>query len=160
MCEGQGELHTALYRPIRREALTLLVGRPAVQFLWHLEGTCLRIANQMHDLADRLEVGSLVFGDTGPTARAECEVDIGADTLRVEKLIPVEENTHIESGIAIQLSATQELIVLPDAFCAADFLGIPMTSPASVRELYSCATQKSGPRVHFFPLKKWTELSI
>jgi hypothetical protein len=116
MWEGQGELHTALYRPIQRAGLTLLVGRPSVLFLWHPDGTCLRIANQMHDLADWLEVGSLVFGDVGPTAPAEREVEIGADPLHVEKLILVEDNTRIESGIAIQLTATRELIVLPGEY--------------------------------------------
>jgi hypothetical protein len=114
--EGQGDFHAALYRPIQRVALTMLVGRPSVLYFGHPDGSWLRIANQMHDLADRREVGSLALGDGAPPQAPEFEVQVSAIPLRVDKLILVERNVRIEAGIAIQLTATRELRVLPGAY--------------------------------------------
>jgi hypothetical protein len=80
--EGKGDFHNALYSPIQRASLTMLVGRPSVLFLWHTDGSCLRIANKMHDLGDRVEVGSLSFGDKGPSDKAEFEVDVCVHRVR------------------------------------------------------------------------------
>lgn len=114
--EGKGDLHKALYSPIQRASLTMLMDRPSALFLWHADGSYLRIANQMHDLANRVEVGSLAFGDKGPSDKAEFEVDICVNPLRVEKLILLERNVCVESGVAIELAATRELIVVPGAY--------------------------------------------
>lgn len=114
--EGKGDFHNALYSPIQRASISVLVDRPSELFLWHSDGSCLRIANQMHDLADRVEVGSLAFGDKGPSDNVRFEVDICANALLIEKLILVEKNVSIESGIAIKLAATRELVVVPGAY--------------------------------------------
>jgi|SRR6185312_15981081 hypothetical protein len=114
--EGKGDFHNALYSPIQRASLTMLVGRPSVLFLWHTDGSCLRIANKMHDLGDRVEVGSLSFGDKGPSDKAEFEVDVCVNPLHVEKLILVERNVCIESGVAIALTPARELIVVSGAY--------------------------------------------
>src|SRR5262249_49349021 len=94
-------------------AISLLLSRE--------DGTGLRIAPQMHDVADRFEIGTLEFHreasppTSGPTERIGLPIGL-RNISQINKLVVVEPTVEAESGLEVVGSSGETMIVTAGAY--------------------------------------------
>lgn len=109
-------LSAELIKPIAQISVQLDPhGRPMSTTLWRSDGTGFRIQAEMHDVAERREVGILKFSYASFPREDEKIVDVRSrfgSELVVSKLIIDESGTRAESGIAIKSTAGHEILIV------------------------------------------------
>ncbi len=87
--------------------------------LWRQDGTGLRLSSEMHDVAERKEVGVLQFRSVSSPKDSETVVDVPSafnGPLRAFKLVIKESGVIAESGIVLKGSDGSQIVVVPAAF--------------------------------------------
>lgn len=83
--------------------------------LWPDDGSAVRIHSQMHDIAERREVGVLEFENADIPFRNEIKLSIPRSfntPLAVSKLLIVESNAAAESGIVLAAEDGREIVIV------------------------------------------------
>ncbi len=118
---GQIPLAAELGKPIERISIELgfgSVGRPQAVTLWRPDSTGLQICSEMHDIAERLEVGVLSFSPISTHTDAAQFANAPASfksNFEVFKMVIDESDTTAESGLVIRAVDGHELIVVASA---------------------------------------------
>ena len=109
-----------LFKPVKRMSIrTAAHGRPISVTLWHSDGTGLLIQSTMRDVAERREVGVLDFAIAGVAEDDEKNLDIPASFIsgvKASKLVINESGKTAESGIVLEASDGQEIVVVAGAY--------------------------------------------
>jgi len=93
-------------------------GRPMFVTLWRPNGAGLRLHSEMHDVAERREVGVLSFNCVRVPPRDKTIVDLPAEfdhEITVFKLIVQESGTSAESGVILK-AGSHEIAVVAGAY--------------------------------------------
>ena len=128
--EEPTSLAAELSKPLRRVSVQFAShGWPMYITLWRFDGTGLRLHSEMHDVAERIEVGVLNFSYVFVPAVDETVVDIDVAfgcQLAVSKLIIHESGTNAESGVILEASNGDQIVIVPNAFpCHLAIRGVP-----------------------------------
>lgn len=124
------------------------LGRPESITLWRPDGTGFEIRSEMHDVADRMEVGVLSFNLVPASSKEEKLIKLPANfgsTLRPFKMLIKESGKRAESGLILRDTADKELlIVASEAPCYLYIRGtLPMQpAPESHRPEYPISEYK------------------
>jgi hypothetical protein len=117
---GSVPLAVELNKPIRKVSIDIVhpAWGPRFFTLWHSEETGLKIFSQMHDIAERLEIGVLNFEKV--TAHAEDEITVDGSaafdcSIEAFKLILDEEGTRAECGLELRASNGDQIAIVPSA---------------------------------------------
>jgi hypothetical protein len=86
--------------------------------LWRSDGTGLRTFSQMHDVAERREVGVLNFERVSAPRPDERVVDVASfqNEIVVSKLIIHESGTTAESGVMLKARNGDEIVMVAGAY--------------------------------------------
>jgi hypothetical protein len=148
---GSTSLRSELTKPLQR--LSLIEGfdeRFMAITLWRLDGTSLTISSQMHDIADKVEVGQLCFELASDPEENQITVDLPPsfqNSIHPFKLTGHECGSEYESGLTLRTDADENLTIL-----TADFpfklviLGSTKIAPKGVPE-YSLEYYVEAPGV-------------
>ncbi len=109
-------LATELARPLKQVSVDSEPhGWPMFVTLWRSDGTGLRVRSEMHDVAERREVGVLRFSHVLAPASDASLIEV-APTLdhefTVSKLVIEESGTSAESGVILTGDDGDELIIV------------------------------------------------
>jgi hypothetical protein len=118
---GSVPLAVELNKPLRKVSIDIVhpAWGPRFFTLWHSEETGLKIFSQMHDIAERLEIGVLNFEKVTSLADNETTADVSAAfdcSVEAFKLILDEEGTRAECGLALQANNGDQITIVPGAF--------------------------------------------
>jgi hypothetical protein len=109
-------LATELARPLKQVSVESEPhGWPMFVTLWRSDGTGLRVRSEMHDVAERREVGVLHFSHVLAPASNASLMDVTPTLnrdLRVSKLIIDESGTSAESGVILKGDDGDEMIIV------------------------------------------------
>jgi hypothetical protein len=109
-------LKAELARPIHRISVEFAFHRrPAYVTLWRSDDIGLLIHSDMHDLAERREVGVLQFSYVFRQEAQEIDVDVPTSfrgALSVSKLIIEESEMESESGVALKSEKGEEIVIV------------------------------------------------
>jgi hypothetical protein len=112
----QSSLAAELARPIKRVSVEFAFHeRPVYVTLWRADGTGLLVHSDMHDLAERVEVGVLQFSYVFAPEPQEAIVEASPvfdGELLVSKLIIQESGTESESGIILRAVNGEEMVIV------------------------------------------------
>jgi hypothetical protein len=105
-----------LVRPITQVSIKFAFhGRPAYVTLWRPDETGLLINSDMQDVAERREVGVLQFSRVLAAETQEMVIEassVFSENLSVSKLAIEESGTESESGIILQASSGEEIVIV------------------------------------------------
>lgn len=112
-------LHDALRQGFSRLSLARVAHlRAYMVVLWRTNGEGIEIQAQMHDIAERLEVGALVFTraemKTGDLETFEASADFHRGAA-VSKLVLRVAGTYVESGLVLSGGAGSQLMIVAGA---------------------------------------------
>lgn len=142
-------LNDELGIPIDSISVEFLQRWPQRVTLWRSDGTGIRIHSEMVDLAERLEVGVLHFDCVVSPSANEVFAEIAAtfgNGLTVSKLVIVESDASLESGIVLAAGSGEEIVVVAHAFpCNLAIRGVP-----SITEIFEPE----------YPLNRYTRVSM
>jgi hypothetical protein len=117
--KGQAHLADELCRPVKDFTAQIdNIGRPSSITLWRADDTGLRIQSEMHDLAERIEVGVLRFETVLAAYKDEQLGDASGafnSELKALKMEITESGIIAESGFVLRTIEGLELIVLAGA---------------------------------------------
>jgi hypothetical protein len=93
-------------------------GAPISVTLWQGEGSGLEIRSNMHDLGPRFEIGVLEFVPVQRISSGDTQIDIPKsfnEHLRVAKLVITELDVTAESGITLENSRGEQIVIVAGA---------------------------------------------
>jgi hypothetical protein len=93
-------------------------GAPISITLWKGEHSGLEIRSKMHDIGKRLEIGVLEFTKVRTIRISDVRIDIRKsfnEHLKVEKLLIVESDVTAESGITLENSSGEQIVIVAGA---------------------------------------------
>ena len=109
-----------LTKPVEKISLECAPhGTPMYVTLWRADGTGMRMHSEMHDLAERIEVGVLTFNVVSAPSEHETFVDVAStfgQGVTVAKLIIHESGENIESGVVLGATSGDEIVIVAGAF--------------------------------------------
>jgi hypothetical protein len=114
-----------LTRPLSQVAIEFEPhGWPMFITLLHSDGTGLRVRSEMHDVAERREVGVLCFSYVPAPASTRPLIDVPQEfqsRLSVFKLVIEEAGTRAESGVILTAGSGKEITIVVGAkpYCLA-----------------------------------------
>jgi hypothetical protein len=111
-------LAAELRRPIGQVSLEFDHRGPMFITLWRSDGTGLRVRSQMHDVAERREVGALNFDRVRAPRPEETIADLPSafhGEIVVSKLVIHESGTTAESGV-ILTGNNDEIVIVAGAY--------------------------------------------
>jgi hypothetical protein len=131
---GPTALAAELSKPIKRISVEFVISNSGPRFvtLWRPDETGLRLFTEMHDVAERIEVGVLQFEQVFTLGPNEVITDLpsvfhGENV--VSKLVIHESGTSAESGVVIKASNGDEIVavagVYPYSLAVLGALSIP-----------------------------------
>jgi hypothetical protein len=114
-------LAAELSKPIRHVSVGLVIPNDGPRFvtLWRPDETGLRLYTEMHDVAERREVGVLNFERVSAPRPNETIADASAafqGRIAVSKLIIHESGKSAESGVILKAANDDEIIIVAGAF--------------------------------------------
>jgi hypothetical protein len=154
-------LATELARPLKQVSVESEPhGSPMFVTLWRSDGTGLRVRSEMHDVAERREVGVLRFSHVlAPASNASLmEVAPTLDReLTVSKLLIEESGTSAESGVILTGDDGDEMIIVAGVkpYCLA-ISGLP-SAPSKFEPEYPLDRYARVPFQQDGPLKAATQ---
>ena len=117
---GSGSLASQLTAGIVRVTVKSAAhGRPIAITLWRLDGTGLRIQSLMRDLAKRTEIGVLDLSLVQSADDGEDGFELPPSfkqPVKTTKLVIRESGSTAESGLAIEASDGQQIVITAGAF--------------------------------------------
>ncbi len=117
---GPTSLAAELSKPIKQVSVKCHIPNNGPMFatLWRSDGTGLRLCSQMHDVAERREVGVLNFEQVSEPEPDETIADVASafqGEIAVSKLIIHESGTSAESGVILKADNGDEIVVVASA---------------------------------------------
>lgn len=117
-------------------------GSPICLTLWRSDGTGVEVVSEMHDVAERREVGVLRFSLVSASLSSANVVDLDShfnSKIVPSKLIVHESGTNVESGIVLKSrDNSDEILILPSAKpCCLAIRGILSSTPHIYEPEYS-----------------------
>lgn len=117
---GPTSLAAELSKPIKQVSVGAGITKsgPGFATLWRPDETGLRLYSQMHDVAERREVGVLNFELVSAPRPDETIADVASafqGEIVVSKLIIHESGTSAESGVVLKAGNGEEIIVVAGA---------------------------------------------
>lgn len=113
---GQTSLATELRKPLKGISIEFEPhGWPMFTTLWRQDGTGLRLHSQMHDVAERREVGVLQFEYVSSLKNNETTVDLPSAFSRQVtacKLVIKESGVSAESGVVLKGDEGAKIIIV------------------------------------------------
>lgn len=118
---GSGSLAVELGKPLKQVSVEFVIPNSGPRFLtlWRTDKTGLRLHTDMHDVAERREVGVLHLEHASAPRPGEIIADMGPSfqgEITAAKLIIHESETSAESGIVITTRAGDELVIVAGAY--------------------------------------------
>ena len=132
---GHTSLSAELMKPVQKASIYFFHAAwgPNTLTLWRDDSTGIKVFSQMHDIAERLEIGVLSFELVTVPEKDELTVDVSGGfncSLQAFKLILEEEGTRAECGLAIRGSKGDEIVIVPSAGpCHLAIAGLPSSNP-------------------------------
>ena len=130
---------TSLARELRRPLQKVSMGfshsawGPDTLTLWRDDSSGIKVFSQMHDIAERDEIGVLCFELVTAADSDEVTFDVSGGfncELQAFKLILNREGTRAECGLAIRGSMRDEIVIIPNAGpCHLAVAGLPSSNP-------------------------------
>ena len=119
--DGPTPLAAELSRPIKQVSFDFPIPNagPNSVTLWRSEETGLRLRTEMHDVAERIEVGVLNFEQVSSHLPDERIADVASafqSEIAVTKLVIHESGTSAESGLILKASNGDELVIVAGAY--------------------------------------------
>ena len=130
----QAPLAAELSKPIKQVSVAAGITKSGPRFatLWRPDETGLRLYTQMHDVAERREVGVLNFEQVSAPQPGEMIADVASafqGEIAVSKLIIHESGTSAESGVILKASNGDEIVIVagvhPYSLAVLGVLSIP-----------------------------------
>jgi len=114
-------LAAELSKPIRQVSVEFVIPNNGPRFvtLWRSDETGLRLYTEMHDVAERREVGVLNFEQVFSPRSDETIADAAPafqGEIVVSKLIIQESGTSAESGVILKAANGDQIIIVAGAF--------------------------------------------
>jgi hypothetical protein len=114
-------LAAELSKPIKQVSAEFGVPNNGPRFvtLWRSDDTGLRLYTEMHDVAERRELGVLNFEAVSSPKPGESIEDVGAafqGEIFVSKLTIHESGTSAESGVILKASNGDEIVIVAGAY--------------------------------------------
>jgi hypothetical protein len=128
---GPTTLPAELRRPIKQVSLEFPIPNtgPNSVTLWRSNEDGLRLCTEMHDVAERIEVGVLNFKQVSSHRTDERIADVASafqSEIAVSKLIVHESGTSAESGLILKASNSDEIVIVAGAYpYSLAVLGVP-----------------------------------
>jgi hypothetical protein len=117
--KGRGPLVDVLKQPLKAVSLMLdSHGMVESVAFWSDQAEGVRVHSEMHDLAIKVEVGVLSFEVAHEMEDGEHLIPFASvlTPSKISKLLISESGKVIESGLGLQFSPEQEILVLPSDF--------------------------------------------
>jgi hypothetical protein len=114
-------LAAELSKPIKQVSVGpgITISGPRFVTLWRPDGTGLRLYTEMHDVAERREVGVLNFERVSAPQPDETIADVASafqSEIAVSKLIIHESGTTAESGVIFKANNGEEIVVVAGVY--------------------------------------------
>lgn len=108
-------------KPIRMVSIESFgpLAMPHLLTLWRLDGSGLRVHAEMHDIAERMEIGVLCFEHLGSPSGSEVMLPIASEfdqQVDAFKLVVNESGVTAESGILLRSRNGNEIAIVAGAF--------------------------------------------
>jgi len=148
--DGPVALDTELQKPLEKVFLHIehpAWGGPTFVMLQRTDGSSLVVHSQMHDVAERREVGVLNFAYGHDPANDDKAIDLSQSfrgDIRVLKLVIEESGTTAESGVTLQ-AGSEELIIVAGAFPFTLAVGGVSTAPINFEPEYPLGRYTRAP---------------
>jgi len=116
---GPGLLAAELSRPLKQISIEFVINRPRFITLWRSDGTGLRLYTDMHDVAERREVGVLNVNRVSTPQPDEVLATVPPafeSEIIVFKLLIRESGVEAESGVVFTTQAGDEIVVVAGAY--------------------------------------------
>lgn len=135
--EDTSSLASELLQPIYKLSIESVFPRSIIQYvtLWRVDGSGIRLFSEMHDVAERLEVGILKFEKVTALPKWECfveTIDLAfafQHDLKVFKLVIEESGTLAESGIEIMASDGSAIVIVASGLpCNLEVQGVKVAA--------------------------------
>jgi hypothetical protein len=131
--DEDGSLLDRLSQPFGRLSIEQdIVQRPVAVGLHHKSEMVTEICSKMHDIAPRVEIGALEFSTRIRQSRNALAVELrdGVGHLStIEKLVIVEGDTEVESGIVFTYSSRSKITIVASAAPYVLAIGLPWEVP-------------------------------
>lgn len=118
--EGPDPLAVEVTKPIRQVSIEFEAhGKPMYVTLWRPDGSGLRIHSEVHEIAERMEIGVLRFSHFKSPSGSEVMLPIAPEfNQQVEalKLVVHESGVKAESGILLRARNGIEIAIVAAAF--------------------------------------------
>lgn len=119
--EGQAPLAIEVTKPIRQASIESFgpLGLPHLLILWRSDGSGLRIYSEMHQIAERMEIGVLCFEYMKSPSGSEVMLPIAPEfdqQLDAFKLVVSESGVKAESGILLRAVNGSEIAIVAGGF--------------------------------------------
>lgn len=116
-----GSLAVELCKPLRQVSVEFIVPNSGPRFftLWRMDKTGLRLYTEMHEVAERREVGVLNLEHVFAPKPGELTSDVMPafqGEIIASKLVIHESGTAAESGIVLATPAGDELVIVAGAY--------------------------------------------
>ena len=114
-----GSLAAELRRPLRQISVESEISRPSFVTFWQIDGTGLRVHSEMHDVAERREVGVLNFERVSAPKSEEMMTNMSPlfdDEIVVSKLLIRESGAVAESGVVLETKTGDEIVVVAGVY--------------------------------------------
>jgi hypothetical protein len=117
---GATSLAAELSKPIKQVSIASVITQSGPRFatLWRSDETGLRLYSQMHDVAERREVGVLNFEQVSAPRPGEAIAEVASafqGEIEVSKLIIHESGTSAESAVVLRASSGDEIVIVAGA---------------------------------------------
>jgi len=114
-------LAAELSKPIRRVSVEFENANfgPVSATLLRPDGTGLRLYSQVHDVAEKIEVGVLNFERVSAPGPSETIVEVAPafhHEIAVSKLVIFESGTSAESGVVLRANNGEEIVIVAGGF--------------------------------------------
>jgi len=116
---GSGSLAAELSRPLKQISIEFVINRPRFITLWRSDGTGLKLYTDMHDVAERREVGVLNIERVSTPQPDEVFVTVSpsfGSEIIVSKLLIRESGVEAESGVVFTTKTGDEIVVVAGAY--------------------------------------------
>lgn len=118
---GGTSIGSELVRPLSRISAEFVIPKSGPRFvtLWRTDGSGLRIFTEMHDLAERCEVGVLKFEPALRMGSSETVIELSAPFrggVSASKLLIDESGAVVESGIVLESRMGDEIAILAGVY--------------------------------------------
>lgn len=118
---GETPIESELIRPLNRVSAEFFIPNSGPRYVtcWRVDGSGLRISTEMHDLAEKCEVGALTFELVSKLGSNEKVFELDASfrgQITASRLLIEESGATIESGVILESGMGSEIVIVAGAY--------------------------------------------